>query len=597
MNSTAALAWDGWFSLGLVVLCFCMFAWSRAAPDIVTAGALTLLLLFGVLTPSEALVGFSNQGMLTVAVLYVVVSGLKETGAVTWVVQPLLGRPRSPRQARLRLMLPVAALSAFMNNTPVVAVFIPAVQDWAKRHRLTLSGLMIPLSYASIAGGACTLIGTSTNLVVNGLYSDRTGAAGFGLFEIAWVGVPVVATVFGFLLLAGDRLLPRRDSAIAGDDDVRQYTAEMLVEHNSPLAGRSIEDAGLRRLPGLFLIEVDRDGQIIPAVSSHEILQAQDRLVFAGIPDSVVDLQQMRGLVPATDQVFKLGSPRQSRCFVEAVLSDSCPLVGKGVRQGRFRNRYNAVIIALARNGERVKRKIGDIELRTGDTLLLECRRSFVEQQRNSRDFLLVSQVGDFHPPHHARAPVALAIVAGMVVAASSGLLSLLEAALLAAGLMIATRCTDGRLARRAPDWQVLVVIATSLGIGAALEKTGAAAMVAEGLIGLSGGDPWLTLATVFGATALLTSLATNNVAALLVFPVAMQAAETVGSAPEPFLFTLMIAASASFATPIGYQTNLMVFNVGGYRFSDFLRVGVPLTLLVGVVTVSVAPLVWGLAP
>ena len=594
MDLLNALPWQGWFSLGVVVLCFALFAFSRAAPDIVTSAGLTLLLLFGVISPAEGLAGFSNEGMLTVAVLYVVVTGLAQTGAVGWIAQNLLGRPRSPANARLRLMAPVTALSAFLNNTPVVAIFIPAVEEWAKRNRLELSRLMIPLSYASIAGGTCTLIGTSTNLVVNGLYIGRTDGSGFSMFELAWVGVPVVATVFIYLLTAGHWLLPRRVSAAASYEDVRHYTAEMLVPKDSPLAGKSVEEAGLRQLPGLFLIEIDRDGQCIPAVSSREVLRAGDRLVFAGILDSVVDLQLTRGLLPATNQVFKLAGTRQDRCFVEAVISDRCPLVGKSVREGRFRTRYNAVIIALNRNGERVNRKIGDIELRAGDTLLLECRPSFVEQHRNSRDFLLLSQLGDAHPLNHEKAPVAVAITAVMVFTVTVGWLSMLEAALVAAGMMILTRCTDGRIARRAPDWQVLVVIATSFGIGAALEKTGAASFVAGGLIGLAGGDAWLTLSLVFVATALLTSLATNNVAAVLVFPIALQAASVMQVDPTPFVVTLMVAASASFATPIGYQTNLMVLNVGGYRFADFIRVGLPLTLLVGVVTVAVVPAVWG---
>lgn len=593
LNLLNALQWQTWFSLGVAGLCFVLFAFSRAAPDIVTSAGLTLLLVFGVVTPAEGLAGFSNEGMLTVAVLYVVVTGLTETGAVGWIAQTLLGRPRSPAGARMRLMAPVAALSAFLNNTPVVAIFIPAVEDWAKRHNLELSRLMIPLSYASIAGGTCTLIGTSTNLVVNGLYASRTDAPGFGLFELAWIGLPVVATVLVYLLVAGQWLLPRRVSAAASYEDVRHYTAEMLVPDASPLAGKSVEEAGLRQLPGLFLVEIDRNGQCMPAVSSYEILRAGDRLVFAGIIDSVVDLQLTRGLLPATDQVFKLGGPRQDRCFVEAVIADRCPLVGKSVREGRFRTSYNAVIIALNRNGERVNRKIGDIELRAGDTLLLECRPSFVEQQRNSRDFLLVSQIGDTHPLDHEKAPLATAIVAGMVLTVSMGWLSMLEAGLVAAGLMILTRCTGGRTARRAPDWQVLVVIATSFGIGAALDKTGAASLIAGGLIGLAGGNAWLTLALIFLATALLTSLATNNVAAVLVFPIALQAASAIQVDPTPFVVTLMVAASASFATPIGYQTNLMVFNVGGYRFADFIRVGLPLTLLVGAVTVAVVPAVW----
>ena len=587
------MGWEGYFSLGIVVFCFGMMAFTRVSPDIITTAGLTLLLLAGVLEPQQALVGFANEGMLTVAVLYVVVSGLTETGAVGWIVHNLLGRPRSTWHAQLRLMLPVAALSAFLNNTPVVAIFIPAVQDWARRHRLTLSHLLIPLSYASIAGGTCTLIGTSTNLVVNGLLKEETNNGGFALFDLAWIGLPVTFSLFLFILLFGKWLLPARAPILDDLENVREYTVEMLVEPDSPLVGQGIEQAGLRQLPGLFLVEIDRGGYMLPAVSSQERLQANDRLIFTGIRDSVVDLQKIRGLIPATDQVFKLYQARRERCFLEAVVSDSHPLIGKTVREGQFRSRYNAVIIALARNGERIKQKIGDIRLRPGDTLLLESNPGFLEQQRNSRDYFLVSPIGDSHPLHHEGAVTALAIVTGMVALVALGWLSMLTAALLAAGLMIITRCTDGRIARRAPDWQVLVVIATSFGIGAALQKTGAAAFVSQGLVSLAQGDPWLSLVLIFVATALLTSVATNNVAAVLMFPIAMASAQDMQVSLIPFAVTIMVAASASFATPIGYQTNLMVYNAGGYRFWDFVRVGLPLTLLVGLVTVLITPLVW----
>lgn len=579
----------------MVVYCFAMFVWGRAAPDIVTTSGLTVLLIFGVVTPEQGLAGFSNQGMLTVGVLYVVVTGLTGTGAVQWIVHSVLGRPHNETSARLRLMGPVAAISAFLNNTPVVAVFIPAVEDWAKRNRLELSRLMIPLSYASIAGGSCTLIGTSTNLVVDGLYQSRTGEQGFGLIELAWIGVPIVLVVVIYLVTIGHWLLPRRVPMSERYEDAREYVVEMLVPPSSTLIGQSIEQAGLRQLPGLFVVELQRGDQIIPAVSPLERLQGGDRLVFAGIVDSVMDLQRTRGLIPATNQLFKLDDSRQGRSFVEAVLSDACPLVGKRVRDGRFRNRYGAVIIAIARHGERVPGKIGDLVLRAGDTLLLECRRWFVEQQRNARDFLLISQVGGEGPPSHERAGVALAIVTGMVGAVLLGFLSMLEGALVAAGLMILTGCTDGRTARRAPDWQVLVVIATSFGIGAALDESGAAAALAGGLVSLAQGGPLLSLALVFIATAVLTALATNNVAALILFPIAMQTAGEIGASPLPFLVVVMVAASASFATPIGYQTNLMVFNAGGYRFGDFVRIGLPLTLLVGFITVVLAPIIWPL--
>ncbi len=587
------MGWEAWLTLAVVAGCFAMMAWTRIAPDIIMSAGLTLLLVSGVLLPQEALAGFANQGMLTVAVLYIVVSGLTETGAVSWIVQHILGRPRNTRQAQLRLMAPAAAMSAFLNNTPVVAVFIPAVKEWARRNNLNLSRLLIPLSYASIVGGTCTLIGTSTNLVVNGLLVEQAGTPSLGMFDLAWIGLPVAVSVLLFVFLFSRQLLPEREEPLAYGDDMREYMAEMMVEKGSPLAGCSIEKAGLRALPGLFLADIERGGVILPAVEPLERLEANDRLIFVGAIDSVVDLHRIRGLVPATNQVLKLGGARKDRSFFEAVLSDTCPLVGKSVCEGRFRTHYRAAIIAIARNGERLRGKIGDMVLRAGDTLLLEARPDFIHHQGRSRDFLLVSEVGGFHPPNHKGAPAALAITIGMVVLAASGLLSMLEAALVAAGLMILVRCTSGQVARQAPDWQVLIVIATSFGVGAALQKSGAAGVLADGIIGLAGGDPWPTLVLVFTATALLSAVATNNVAAVLAFPVALSAAQHMNVDIMPFAITIMVAASASFATPIGYQTNLMVYNAGGYRFADFVRIGVPLTLLVGLVTVALVPLVW----
>jgi len=373
------MGWEGWYSIAVTTLCFSTLALTRYSPDVVLVGGLTLLLLAGVLSPEQALSGLANEGMVTVGVLYVVVAGLRETGGIGWIVHSVLGRPRSLRHAQVRLMAPVAAMSAFLNNTPVVAMFIPAINDWAKRNRLSVSKLMIPLSYASIVGGTCTLIGTSTNLVVNGLLIKETDSAGLAMLEIAWVGIPVMLIVFIFILLCSKWLLPERVPAISRYDDAREYTVEMLVEKGSVLSGKSIEEAGLRQLPGMFLIEIDRQGQIMPAVSSYEVLHDDDRLVFAGVIESVVDLQKTKGLMPASNQIYKLDSSRQDRVLVEAVVSDSCPLAGKSVCKGRFRNFYNAVIIAVARNGKRVQQKIGDIVLQPGDTLLLESHHSFVE--------------------------------------------------------------------------------------------------------------------------------------------------------------------------------------------------------------------------
>lgn len=587
------MSWEGWFTLGVVALCFGVLARNRAPPDITMAGGLTLLLVSGILTPAQALAGFANEGMVTVGVLYVVVTGVRETGGIAWIVQRVLGQPRSTQHAQIRLMVPTAVISAFLNNTPVVAMFIPAVKDWAKRYRLSVSSLMIPLSYAAIVGGTCTLIGTSTNLVVNGLLISETDLVGLRIFDIAWVGVPALLVTLVYVAVASKWLLPERQPVMSQFSNAREYTVQMSVETAGPLIGKTITEAGLRHLPGLYLIEIERQGRVIPAVSPDERLESNDHLLFAGIVESIVDLQNIRGLQPATNQILKIDTPREERRLIEAVVSNTCPLVGKSIRDGRFRDVYNAAIVGVARNGQRLKEKIGDIVLRAGDTLLLVTRPSFVAQQHNSRDFFLVSLIEDAQPIRHDKALTATLILLGMVFVAVSGLLSMLQAAMLAAGLMIITRCTRGRIARRAIDWQVLLVIGTSFGIGNALQTTGAAQVIAESLISLTGDSPLYALTAVFTATALFTAVATNNVAAVVMFPIALATANSLEVSFMPFAMTIMMAASASFATPIGYQTNLMVYGVGGYRFSDYVRIGAPLTILIGLVTVLLAPLWW----
>jgi len=316
-----------------------------------------------------------------------------------------------------------------------------------------------------------------------------------------------------------------------------------------------------------YLAEIERDGTVLPAVSPQEVLRGGDRLMFVGIVDSVVELQKIRGLVPATNQVSKLELPRSQRSMIEAVVSDTCPMVGKTIRDGQFRTHYGAVVIAVARNGERLNQKIGDIVLRAGDTLLLEARPSFTEEHRNSRDFFLVSQLEDAAPPSHERAG--------------------------AAGLMLVSRCCSIDTARRSIDWSVLLVIAAAFGIGAAMETTGLAATTAKSIVDIAGDAPLANLVAIYVATALFTAVITNNAAALLMFPIAWAVAGDLGVSVMPFIIAIMFAASASFATPIGYQTNLMVYGPGGYRFTDYLRIGLPMNLLTGAIAILLIPLVW----
>jgi di/tricarboxylate transporter len=587
------LTLHAWYALAVVIAATGLLAFTRIGPDLIMLAALTALLVAGVLPAADALSGFANPGLATVAVLYVVVSGLIETGAATALGRRLLGQARTVTAAQARLMLSVAAFSAFLNNTPLVAMLIPTVQDWAKKNRISVSKLMIPLSYAAILGGTCTVIGTSTNLVVTGLVATQTELAPIRFFEIAWVGLPTALIGILYVVGASRWLLPERRPPMQERSNAREYALEMVVEARSPLIGRSIEEAGLRRLHGVFLAEIERAGTVLPAVAPTERLQDNDRLVFVGGVDSVVDLYKIKGLVPAPDQVFKLDSPRAERLLIEAVVSRSSPVVGQTIRDSRFRTRYDAVVVAVARGGERIPGRIGDIRLEPGDTLLIESRSSFVERNRDSRDFILVSPLVDSSPPRHERAAFAVIILAAMVAAVSIAGVPMLSAALVAGGLMLLARCTTGPLARRSIDWQVLVVIGASIALSTALERTGAAASLAGSWLSVGGSDPRLTLAAIYGITAVLTALITNAAAAALVFPLAAAAASALGVDFRPFVIAIMMAASASFVTPIGYQTNLMVYGPGGYHFSDYVRIGLPLNLLLWLAAMLVIPQVW----
>lgn len=589
-----------YIAITVVVICFLALMLTRFAPDIILMGGVTSLLVLGVLNPQEALSGFSNEGMITVALLFIVAQGLSQTGGAAWLAGSLLGHPSRIGLAQLRLMLPVAALSSVVNNTPVVAMMIPAVLDWAKRHQFAVSQLMMPLSYAAIIGGACTLIGTSTNLVVDGMLREYYQAAGdqqlyqLGIFDLAWVGIPCVLVVFVYVYFLSPFLLPKGHREKQQQfGDTRQYTVEMLVELDSPLIGKTVEQAGLRSLPGVFLIEIQRSGHLITAVGPAQRLYEDDRLIFAGNVESVVDLQKIRGLRPADDQIFKLDTERSQRHLVEVVISNSFPQVGKTVKEGRFRSTYGAAIIAVAREGQRIKGRIGDIIIKPGDTLLIEAGRSFERQQRYVRDFLLVRKIDDYSPVSHERMGIALTIFMAMIVAAASGLLSMLEAAMLAAGSMVFFRCTGAEEARRSIDWSILVVIGASIALGQALDKTGAAMAIAQSFIDMVGNSPRAALVMLFVITAGFSAMISNVAAAVLLFPFAVAMSNELGVSVVPMAITLMIAASASFSTPIGYQTNLMVYGPGKYRFSDFVKMGLPLTMLVGLTSVILIPMVW----
>jgi di/tricarboxylate transporter len=598
--------WEAWAALAVIAGVLYSLARNLAGADVVLLGAVTVVITLSTFSdrfpdPQQAAAIFGNEGLLTVAILFVVSAGLTETGALRMVTERFLGRPQSTAAAQLRLMVPVISTSAFLNNTPVVAMFIPIVNEWCKRTGLSPSKLFIPLSYAAVLGGVCTLIGTSTNLVVQALMiearkTDPTMPV-FGMFTLTPVGVPVALAGCVFILLASRRLLPNRRSAQSNIDNARQYMVEMAVEASSAIDGLTIEAAGLRHLPGMYLAAVERNGLRRVAVPADEYLRGNDLLTFVGVLSSVVDLQKMRGLIPATPQVLKLNPPRHERFLAEAVVSPSCPIVNRSIRDGRFRLQYEAVVIAVHRNGEPLQQRIGDIVLQAGDTLLLETTRRFLRQQRHSRDFFLVSGVPDSQPLRHDRAWIALGILAALVLVLAAQELtgvSVFHAALVAAAVMGMARCLSAEQARRSVDWSTLISIGAALVVGRAVETSGLGAASAGAMIDiLRPFGPVAVLGGVYLLTLVFTEIVTNNAAAALAFPIAHAAAQAMDVNFMPFAVAIAIAASAGFATPLGYQTHLMVYGAGGYRFSDYTRIGIPMDLLAMTVALIVTPLVF----
>lgn len=577
-------------ALGCVAVTLFLLVKGRIGSDLVMAGGIALLVLTGVLKPEEAFAGLASSSILTIALLLVVSQGVIETGLIQWIGPALFGRTTNVLVAQLRLMVPVAAISAFINNTPLVAMCIPVVQDFSRRSRIAPGKLFIPLTYAATLGGVCTLLGTSTNLVVNEMWV-KAGNPSFSLFDLAPIGIPVAIAGIAYVALAGRWLLPDSGGASMTGLDPRSYSVEMRVT-GAPIAGSTVEGANLRGLEGLYLSEIQRGDEIIAPVEPSTRLADGDRLFFIGDVNSVVSLHRMRGLSAEREQVAKLGAGRHKRFLVEVVISDSNPLLGRTIKESRFRSVYDAVVIAVSRNGERLTNvKLGTIVLRAGDVLLLETQEAFVNAYGNARDFLLVSRLEDSAPVRHERAWIAGVILASVIAIAAFEPFGfkMFHAALLGAGLMIATRCCTGPQARKALNARMIFVIAGSLALGTALEKTGLARLFADQLIALSQGSPIATLAAIYLATFVLTELLSNATAAALVFPIAMAAAQSQAIDPKLSAIVVMIGASASFSTPIGYQTNLMVQAPGGYHFTDFVKIGVPLGILTGIVALAAA--------
>jgi len=576
---------DFWFTAAVVVLMTAFLILELIEADIVVFSALIVLVLGGVIDINDAFQGFSNQGMLTVAFLFVVAAALQKTRVLDRFGEILLGGKEGSISGKLlRFLPPVAGVSAFMNNTPLVAILIPVVRNWTKKHHLPISKFLIPLSYATILGGTCTLIGTSTNLVVHGLMLENN-LKGFGFLDLAPVGLTITVVGLLYISLIGHKLLPdRKEPTVSLGEQTREFVVVMKVIEGYQHQGKTVEQAGLRHLKGLFLFQIERDGQRINPARPDDQIELHDRLFFTGLPDTIMELQKTPGLLLLKDAVFDLKNyDSDALTTFEVVVSQNSPLVGQNVRDSDFRGVYDAVIVAIHRSGERIHQKIGDIVMRSGDTLLILARHSFMERWYHSRDFYLVSRSVDMPSKPRWYSFFSLAVLLSMIGIMVSGLLPILLIVCIAAGILLISRCITANDARNSIDWKVLLVIASSFGIAQAIDKSGVAHFLAYQLIRNLGSFGTLgILAGVYFTTSFYTEIITNNAAAAMLFPIALSVASQVGVHPMPFLVAVTIGASATFSTPIGYQTNLMVYGPGGYRFRDFLKVGIPMNLLVG---------------
>ena len=584
---------EAWFTLAVAVVTIGLLALDRYSAVLVMGGALVILFVAGIIDEDQAFGGFSNEAPITVAALYVLTGAADATGALEGHITRVLGsgRRQRPHGDLARVCFPSGAMSAFIANTPLVAMLAPRVTNWARRNGNPASRYLMPLSYAVIFGGCITLIGTSTNLFVSSLMEDA-GQRPVGLFEITPVGLPLAVLGVTLIVLLAPRLLVERGTLV---DDIaahtREFTVEMVVRPGSVIAGKTIAEAHLRNLEGVFLVEAERDGQTVIPVGPDHRLEPGERLTFAGNLDRLIDLQRIPGLVSAEERHFAGPDGQPGRNFYEAVVGGSSELVGVTLKEVGFRSRYGAAVVAIHRSGERMNAKLGGVRLRPGDVLLVIGGDDFHQRFRDQRDFALIAPLRRVKPVRREHARVVELAILGMIVTAGTGLLDLLQVALVLALGLVALRIISPSEARRAVDLDVILLMGTSFGLASAVASSGLAKEIANVLVQVSEplGDLGI-LAGILITTMVMTELLSNNAAAALMFPIAMATAEQSGLDPRPFAMVILFGATLSFLTPIGYQSNTLVWSMGGYRYGDFARLGAPLTVMVMVVTVLLVP-------
>ena len=583
-----------WITIATVLTMFTVMLTTKLRADMVFLGAIGILFVTGVLDAKDAFSGFSSTSVVVIGILFIVVSGLTYTGVLQWIVKHLLGQPDSYSKAVVRLMLPVAALSSFLSNTTVVTLFVGIVKMWSKKLGITPSKLLIPLSYASGMGGVCTLIGTPPNLIISGLYADNTGHA----MNILATTVPGLFCLFvGVLsIIAMRRLLPDRKAPESAFETTSEYTVELQVPSDNPYIGNTLGEAGLFAVKGGSLLEFYHFDDIPSPVSEDEYILGGDHLVYAGQIDEILELQDTHGLVSADHHVFSLSEIDHKRQLRTAYVTFGSPLIGTTISNSNFEQNNNMTLVAVARRGIRISEPPRQVVLQAGDTLLLDCPPHMsmdterLESQLHFFDSELLPNTG-------FKTLLSSFIMLAMVVLSALGVMSLLQCAFIAAGAMLAFKCCTPQQAMKSINGEILMVFAGSVVLGLALQKTGIAERMAFGILDLCGTNPIVVMASICLVGTFITEFISNTAAGAMFFPIMYQAAGQLGYEPYPFLIALMISVSSSFATPIGSPTHMLVYGPGGYRFSDFIRIGLPMNFIILAANIFIVNVIYPLTP
>jgi di/tricarboxylate transporter len=596
---------QGFFVLAIIILMIAALAKEVMRPGLILFSALIILMIFGSVNAKEVLAGFSNKGMITVGILFVVSEGIRQSGALNKLAVTFLPKRRGNiRLLFFRLMFPISFMSAFLNNTPIVIIFAPIVKKWAEDLNLSSQKFLIPLSYATILGGVCTLIGTSTNLVVHGLMLDN-GMSGFSMFELGMVGVPLAFAGYLYMSYIGVHLLPGNKNFIRRPlSDQKDYYYELIVPEGSPLVGQILKNGRSKDLKGFDIIQIERDNVKIEGKTAGLTLEANDNLLVAGKSSGLEIIKDLKSVRIKGLELLKGQINTSELKQYEAVLAPRFPGIGKTIIEFNFFDHYQAIIVAVHRNGERITSNLRSLKLREGDNLVLLTTDRFIKNWGDSKIFYLTTYIRD-HQENTAKSKkwLALTILALMIAGATATdylpkfehvQADMFFFSAVAAMLMIWLKIVPHQKYTKAISWDILITIACSFGISKAMQNSGLADGIALTAINFAKNwGPVGVLACIFLITTIFTELITNNAAAAISFPIAMAAANQMGIDPKPFFVAICIAASASFSTPIGYQTNLIVQGIGNYRFVDYVKVGLPLNILMFIISIILIPMFW----